>query len=204
MLINREILLKALLLSNLVVVSLFGESYQKLHDRFILNQSRLKNVIGEYSFNEFVDGYNFTKKNFVICGKNFIKINTIRGKDTINYERIGDKSFIFTNDKKIPIQNRVSHWTDIKLPDTGKIVGEAMLFNVMCYHVLSNYVELWISKEDDIPLMIIYKGKTKVKVVISSYIEIGKGMLFPAECTIFINGRFFSRNSIRNFKYTGG
>ncbi|HFD04755.1 MAG TPA: hypothetical protein ENJ25_01265, partial [Firmicutes bacterium] len=83
-------MLKALLLSNLVVVSLFGESYQKLHDRFILNQSRLKNVIGEYSFNEFVDGYNFTKKNFVICGKNFIKINTIRGKDTINYERIGD------------------------------------------------------------------------------------------------------------------
>jgi len=47
-----------------------------------------------------------------------------------------------------------------------------MIFNVMCYHVLSNYVELWISKEDDIPLMIIYKGKTKIKVVISSYMSL--------------------------------
>ncbi|NIA22854.1 MAG: hypothetical protein GWP03_01600 [Proteobacteria bacterium] len=191
-------------MSNLAVVSLFGESYQKLNDRFILNQSRFRNVVGEYSFNEFVDGYNFTKSNFVIRGRNFIKINTIRGNDTIDYERIGNRSFIITDHRKIPIKNRIEHWTDIKLPERGRIVGESMLFNVMCYHILSDSIELWMSKEDNIPVMIVYKGRAKVKVVISSYIDIGDGLLFPAECTIFVNDKFYSRNSIRNFKYTGG
>ncbi len=202
--INREILLKVLLLSNLVTFSLFGDNYRTIYNNFILQKARFQNSIGDYSFNEYVDGYNFTKKNFVVHGKNSIRIKTIRDKDTINYIRRGNKSFILTDGKTIPIKNRVMHWTDIQLPENGRIVGETRIFNVQCYHVVSDNMELWIDKTDNIPVMIVYNGKVKVKVIISSYVEINRGLFFPIECTIFVNDVFFSRDSIWNFKYTGG
>ena len=204
MLINRGILLKALLLSSLVTVSLYGESYKQIYNKYILRQSEFHNIVGEYSFHELVDGFDFTKSNFVICKRNYIKINTIRGRDTITYIRNHGHSYILTGGKTNPVKNRVDHWTDLQLPRNGEIIGESMVYNVMCYHVLSDNMELWIDEKDDVPIMIQYRGRVSVKVIIPEYIEIRKGLLFPAGCTIFVNDKFYSSSSIRDFKYTGG
>lgn len=207
MLINREILLKALLLSNLVAIPILGENYSNIYNKRFLDKIKFKNVISYISFSEKIDGYNFEKSSFVhIDNKNEkVTIKTVRDGDTIKYDGNKGMSYIIYHNKRIKIDMNVSHWSvSMMTPKKGRIIGIERLYNLDCYHIYSESMDVWVDTDKYLPIMVIYKGEIEVKIIIKRYVKLIKDIHFPTHLVIYIDNQYYSTNVIEDISYKGG
>ncbi len=200
-------MLKALLLSSLVVIPVLGENYSNIYNKRFLNTIKFKNVISYISFSEKIDGYNFEKISIVnMDNRNEkITIKTVRDGDTIRYNGNKGMSYIMYHNKKIKIDMNISHWSvSMMIPEKGRIIGIERLYNLDCYHINSESVDVWVDTDNYLPIMVIYKGEIEVKIIIKRYVKLIKNIYFPTYLVIYVDNQYYSTNVIEDISFRGG